>query len=145
MRRATVLILATFLALVPAATASASGGSSADHAKLYQVSVGDSLAASVQPIGDPDRLFRTADGYVEQLLKTARTRWPKLALEKLGCPGETTTTMIGGGICSYPHGTQLAEAVSFLKAHRALVAFVTIDIGANDFPCQAAECIPAGV
>ncbi len=145
MRRAPVLLLATFLALVPAATATASGGSSGDHAKLYQVSVGDSLAAGVQPTSDSANLFRTSDGYAEQLLKTARTRWSKLSLEKLGCPGETTTTMIQGGICAYPHGNQLAEAVSFLKAHRSLVAFVTIDIGANDFPCQAAECIPAGV
>jgi len=145
MRRAAVLFLAAFLALVPAGTAAASGGSSGDHARLYQVSVGDSLAAGVQPIGSPDDLFRTTDGYAEQLLAKARLRWPKLTLEKLGCPGETTTTMIRGGICAYPHGSQLDEAVAFLKAHRSLVAFVTIDLGANDFPCQAAECIPAGV
>jgi lysophospholipase L1-like esterase len=145
MRRATVLLLASFLVLVPSGTASAAGGSSGDHAKLYQVSVGDSLASSVQPIGDPGDLYRTTDGYVEQLLARAQVRWPKLSLEKLGCPGETTTTMIHGGICTYSHGSQLDEAVSFVRAHRSLVAFITIDIGANDFPCQAAECIPAGV
>jgi lysophospholipase L1-like esterase len=34
----------------------------------------------------------------------------------------------------YPDGgTQLAEAVHFLEEHRGEVAFVTIDIGANDF------------
>jgi hypothetical protein len=33
----------------------------------------------------------------------------------------------------YPDGgTQLAEAVAFLEQHRGSVAFVTIDIGAND-------------
>jgi len=32
----------------------------------------------------------------------------------------------------YPKGTQLAEAVSFLEAHKGKVALVTIDIGAND-------------
>jgi len=122
----------------------AAGGSSGEHAKLYYVSVGDSLAAGVQPIGDPADLYRTDEGYAEQLLAIARVESSKLSLVKLGCPGETTTTMIAGGICAYPHGSQLDEAVSFLKAHRSFVAFVTIDIGANDFPCQAAECIPAG-
>jgi lysophospholipase L1-like esterase len=145
MRRALVLVAAFAMVIASAAPASAAGGSSGDKAKIYYLSVGDSLAAGVQPIGDPDAAFRTDQGYAEQLLGTARARYPKLALEKLGCPGETTATMIDGGICSYPHGSQLDEAVAFLRAHRQLVAFVTIDIGANDFPCQAAECVPAGV
>jgi lysophospholipase L1-like esterase len=84
-------------------------------------------------------------GYPEQVLAIARARLPKLSLVKLGCPGETTTTMIAGGKCSYPHGSQLDEALSFLRAHRSFVAFITIDIGANDFPCQEVQCIPAGV
>jgi lysophospholipase L1-like esterase len=53
--------------------------------------------------------------------------------------------MIQGGICAYPHGSQLDEAVSFLKAHRSKVAFVTISLGANDFPCNDIPCIPQGV
>jgi len=143
LRRATVAAL--LFAIAVAGTASAAPGSSGDHARIYSVSVGDSLAAGVQPIGDPADLYRTDDGYAEQLLAIARATAPKLGLVKLGCPGETTTTMIAGGICSYAHGSQLEEAVAFLHAHRAQVAFVTIDIGANDFPCQAAECVPAGV
>jgi lysophospholipase L1-like esterase len=145
MRRALVLVAAFAMVVASAAPVAAAGGSSGDKAKIYYLSVGDSLAAGVQPIGDPDELFRTDQGYAEQLLLTARSRFPRLSLEKLGCPGETTTTMIHGGICGYPHGSQLDEAVAFLRAHRQLVAFVTIDIGANDFPCQAAECVPAGV
>jgi lysophospholipase L1-like esterase len=144
LRRATVTTLLVVFAFAGPASAAAPG-SSGEHAKIYDVSVGDSLAAGVQPIGDPDDLYRTDAGYAEQLLGIARSAAPKLALVKLGCPGETTTTMIGGGICSYPHGSQLEEAVAFLRAHRDLVAFVTIDLGANDFPCQQAECIPAGV
>jgi lysophospholipase L1-like esterase len=143
MRRA--CLAALLLVLATAGTAVAAPGSSVDHAKLYYVSVGDSLAAGVQPIGDASDLYRTDEGYAEQLLQIARAKSPKLSLVKLGCPGETTTTMIGGGICTYPHGSQLDEAIAFLRAHQALVAFVTIDIGANDFPCQAAECVPAGV
>ena len=145
MRKVCILLAAFVLVLGSAGSAAAAGGSSGDKAKLYYLSVGDSLAAGVQPIGDADDLFRTEQGYAEQLLQTARSRYPKLALEKLGCPGETTATMIDGGICSYPHGSQLDEAVAFLESHRQFVAFITIDIGANDFPCQAAECVPAGV
>jgi len=142
LRRA--LVAALLLSLAVAGTAGAAPGSSGVHAKTYYVSVGDSLAAGVQPIGDPANLYRTSAGYAEQLLAIGRATSPKLALVKLGCPGETTTTMIDGGICGYDHGAQLDEAVSFLRAHQAQVAFVTIDIGANDFPCQAAECVPAG-
>jgi lysophospholipase L1-like esterase len=144
MRRIWAVLAALVFLLSTASITLGAAGSSGEHAKLYYVSVGDSLAAGVQPIGDPADLYRTDEGYAEQLLAIARVESPKLSLVKLGCPGETTTTMIAGGICAYPHGSQLDEAVSFLKAHRSFVAFVTIDIGANDFPCQAAECIPAG-
>jgi lysophospholipase L1-like esterase len=144
MRRIWAVLAALVFLLSTASATLAAGGSSGEHAKLYYVSVGDSLAAGVQPIGDPADLYRTDEGYAEQLLAIARVESPKLSLVKLGCPGETTTTMIAGGICAYPHGSQLDEAVAFLRAHRSFVAFVTIDIGANDFPCQAAECIPAG-
>ena len=136
---------ALLLSVTLVAPALAAPGASGAHAKKYYVSVGDSLAASVQPIGDPDDLFRTTDGYAEQLLAIARAESPKLSLVKLGCPGETTVTMIAGGICTYDHGSQLDEAVAFLEAHRQFVAFVTIDIGANDFTCADLSCVPAGV
>ena len=145
MRRLWVPLASLVLVFATSGTAMASPGSSTEHAKRYYVSLGDSLAAGVQPIGDPTDLYRTDDGYAEQLLGIARTGSPKLSLVKLGCPGETTSSMIAGGICSYPHGSQLDEALAFLRAHRTLVAFVTIDIGANDFPCQEPACVPAGV
>jgi len=145
MRTVRAALASLILILATASTAAAAPGSSLDHAKLYYVSVGDSLAAGVQPIGDPDDRYRTDEGYAEQLLEIARVQSSKLSLVKLGCPGETTSTMIAGGICSYAHGSQLDEAISFLRAHQALVAFVTIDIGANDFRCYEPECIPAGV
>jgi lysophospholipase L1-like esterase len=138
-------IAGLLLVVAVAGSAIATPGSSAGHARPYYVSVGDSLAAGVQPIGDASDLYRTTDGYAEQLLQMARGSSPKLSLVKLGCPGETTTTMIAGGICGYPHGSQLDEATAFLRSHRSMVAFVTIDIGANDFPCQEARCVPAGV
>jgi lysophospholipase L1-like esterase len=145
MIRLRALLVGLMLLLTTAGSVHGAGGSSSDRAKLYYVSLGDSLAASVQPIGDPDDLFRTDAGYAEQLLQIAHVRSPKLSLIKLGCPGETTTTMILGGICAYAHGSQLDEGVAFLRAHRPFVAFVTIDIGANDFPCQEAGCVATGV
>lgn len=139
--------LAIALSLAVAQPVAAIGpGSSGDHAPLYYVSLGDSLAAGVQPIGDPADMDRTDEGYADQLFAIAKTRYPNLTLVKLGCPGETTWTMIEGGICAYDHGNQLDEAVSFLHAHRQFIAFVTIDIGFNDFPCQAdLSCLPPGV
>ena len=138
--------LAIVLSLAVAQPAAAIGpGQSGDHAPLYYLSLGDSLAAGVQPIGDPANLYRTDQGYADQLFAMAREWHPSLELVKLGCPGETTGTMIDGGICAYDHGSQLDEAVNFLHAHGKYVAFVSIDIGFNDFPCQTGlECLPPG-
>jgi lysophospholipase L1-like esterase len=97
----------------------------------YYVSLGDSLSQGIQPsatgVNGP-----TAQGYPDQLEAMLRTDVPGLRLVKLGCSGETTETMIYGGKCSYPAGSQLAQATRFLRAHRGKVALVTIDIGAND-------------
>jgi lysophospholipase L1-like esterase len=40
--------------------------------------------------------------------------------------------MMHGGMCSYRAGSQLAAAVGFLRVHRARIALITLDIGAND-------------
>jgi lysophospholipase L1-like esterase len=139
--------LAIALCLAVAQPVAAAGpGSSGDHAPVYYLSLGDSLAAGQQPIGDPNDMYRTDQGYADQLFAIAKGWYPNLELVKLGCPGETTGTMIDGGICAYDHGSQLDEAVAFLHAHQKFVAFVTIDLGSNDFPCQTGlACLPAGV
>jgi lysophospholipase L1-like esterase len=78
----------------------------------------------------------TNQGYPNQLFAALRTANPTLKLVKLGCPGETTGTMMNGGICTYTRGSQLAQAAAFLASHRGKVQLVTIDIGANDLnPC----------
>jgi lysophospholipase L1-like esterase len=48
-------------------------------------------------------------------------------------------------LTSYPHGSQLREAVSFLRDHREDVTFVTLDVGFNDFPAHTLEAIPPGM
>jgi lysophospholipase L1-like esterase len=114
-------------------------------APIYYLSLGDSLATGVQPIGAADWQFRTDEGYADQLGRIAGRRMPNLQTVKLGYPGESTKTMIEGGLTTYPHGSQLDEAVAFLRSHRQEVAFVTIDIGFNDMPGYDLESIPAGL
>ena len=146
MRRIAGLALATVLSVVVVAPVAAVGpGQSGSHAPVYYLSLGDSLSVGEQPLGPDGAGVATDRGYADQLLATARSWYPNLHPVKLGCRGETTASMIGGGVCAYHHGSQLAEAVAFLHAHRKFVAFVTIDIGANDFPCQdSADCLAAG-
>ena len=146
MRRLVAILAASVLILSLAGPALATSGSARAHGVHYYVSLGDSLAAGQQPIGDPDNMYRTSQGYADQLYRMARLRDPQLRHLKLGCPGETTTTMMVGGICPYPHGSQLAEAMAFIAAHPTSISFITIDIGWNDFECQdKVECIGPGV
>ena len=97
----------------------------------YYLALGDSLSQGVQPDAAGNSV-ETGQGYPDQLYAMLRPSQPTLRLVKLGCPGETTATMVHGGICRYPAGSQLAAAVAFLTAHRGHVRLVTIDIGAND-------------
>ena len=133
MARVTRILVFTAVAAVFAVSA---GATQAASKATYYVSVGDSLAQGYQPIGGPPSPLGVdgyAQGYANQLFKAARGRYEQLQLIKLGCGGETTLTMVlGAPWCGFPRGSQLAEAEAFLRAHRGEIAFVTIDIGAND-------------
>jgi lysophospholipase L1-like esterase len=117
------------------ATIGACSGPAASHVvarpATYYLALGDSLSQGVQPDAAGTSV-QTGQGYPDQLYAMLRPSQPTLRLVKLGCPGETTATMIHGGICRYQGGSQLAAAVAFLHAHRGHVTLVTIDIGAND-------------
>jgi len=97
----------------------------------YYLALGDSLARGVQPDAAGVSV-ETQDGYPDLVYAALHPSRPGLQLVKLGCPGETTVSMIDGGICRYPEGSQLSAAVGFLQAHRGRVLLVTLDIGAND-------------
>lgn len=106
-------------------------GLSGRNGPAYYLSLGDSLALGIQPTpGGGD--VPTARGYPDRLAARLRGVLPRLRLVKLGCSGETTNTMIHGGICRYPAGSQLDQATRFLRSHHGQVALVTIDIGGND-------------
>jgi lysophospholipase L1-like esterase len=130
-----VLMAIGGLAVAGAAPAVASPNVPSWHAASYYLSLGDSLAQGVQP-NSKGVSVETDEGYPNQLFTALRLTNPTLRLVKLGCPGETTATMIHGGICTYSAKSQLAAAVAFLKRHTGHVQLVTIDIGANDLnPC----------
>ena len=100
-------------------------------APRYYVSLGDSLAQGVQPDAAGSSL-PTGGGYPDRVYTVLHRDSPGLRLVKLGCSGETSYTMIRGGICHYRAGSQLAQAEQFLRTHRREIALVTLDIGAND-------------
>jgi lysophospholipase L1-like esterase len=114
----------------------------------YYLALGDSLSQGVQPDAAGVSV-ETGQGYPDLVYATLLASHPALRLVRLGCPGETTKTMMHGGICHYPAGSQLAAATAFLRAHRGHVFLVTIDIGANDLEdcgnrpslAQLASCI----
>lgn len=132
-----VIGIATASVLALAAGCSSNPAPAAHHvAQLppgprYYLSLGDSLSQGVQPsvLGQSRA---TIGGYPNKVYSVLRAKQPDWRLTKLGCSGETTSTMIRGGICRYPGGSQLAAAVTFLHTHRGHIGLVTIDIGAND-------------
>ena len=126
------------LALAPASAEAA-------KAKKVSVALGDSLAVGVQPkAGGGNK--NTSQGYATQLARLAGTK-----LVNFGCGGATSESIYTGKKACSPTlktpyrnksaGTsQLAAAEKYLKANRKSVAFVTIDIGAND----VATCAQGG-
>jgi lysophospholipase L1-like esterase len=119
------LLAATILGAALVATTGTAGAASK---ATYYLSLGDSAAAGLQPIG------RENHGYANQLFGLVRNEFTQLRLVKLGCSGETTDSLINGvdSPCTYQSGSQLNEATNFIQAHPGQVAFITIDIGGND-------------
>jgi LPXTG-motif cell wall-anchored protein len=95
----------------------------------YYISLGDSLATGYQPDVDKD----TDVAYTDQLYAQLKQRAPGLKHIRLGCTGETTDSLIKGGKCDYPHAkSQLDAALKAMAQHHGKVAYVTLNVGAND-------------
>jgi len=105
------------------------GTAAAAPSTPYYLALGDSLALGIQPTAN-GALVPTNKGYVDDLYALYRLGRPNLRLAKLGCSGETTTSMLNGGVCAYTSGTQLAEAVQFIQTHR--VVLITLSIGGDN-------------
>lgn len=145
-RSAWLAMLAAVAAVL--AVLAAAGSASAAPASGSYLSLGDSLAFGYQPnlvaAGDFDPTdYRS---YAEDF---AAMR-PDLQLTNLGCPGETTGTMIHGGCpwlalglplhSPYPAGaSQLDAALAFLGSHPQ-TSLISVDIGSNDLLAALGGC-----
>ena len=126
---AATLIVSMLQGGIPAARAG--GGETVSYLAL-----GTSLTVGYQP-----GRGETAKGYVDDLRRSMQQQIPGLTLRNVGCPGETSRSMISGkhSLCHYAAGSQLDAAVAFLEAHPGQVAFITLEVGANDL---VERCLP---
>jgi lysophospholipase L1-like esterase len=102
----------------------------------YYLALGGSGSVGEQPTTQAPHGQPTDEGYANDLTASLRSTYPDLVLAKLGCPGETTVTMLdGGGHCRYESESELSDALAFLRQHRSTV-LVTVDLGFNNLrPC----------
>jgi lysophospholipase L1-like esterase len=167
-----LLLIAALLALcIAAPVASAAAPSTAPTFKApvaggTYLAMGDSLAFGYQSsrvaacagtgCTSPDTQFNT--GYVNVFAGLFGATYPGVSTTNLGCPGETSSTLINNtnattGCTTYPFAihsnhpgqTQLEAAVHVLQEVGKRVAPVTIDIGANDVLALKNSCTTGGV
>lgn len=110
--------------------------SPATRVSAFYLDVGASSSLGIQAI--PGR----NNGYANDLVRLDAARGVALSLKEVGCPGETTASILLRGPQSHVrlmesrcyHGGpgQLAQATSFLKSHFDQVGLVTVDSGFND-------------
>ena len=129
-----LLLLAVLLLVFPsgvkvifAAASHLSSAPSLVGPKKHYLALGDSLAFGYQL--DKDYFHGYARDYLAEL-KGHGVR----DMFDIGCPGETSITLIKGGCPVLPKfvPSQLSVALAYLKVHPATVSPVTLDIGAND-------------
>ncbi len=122
--------------LTTVATQGAATPAGADAPTVYYLALGASDSVGYQP-GPGGHAAATDHGYANDLVGAEADLGVPLVLSQLGCPGETTFTMLHGHDHCYAPGTsQLADALAFLHAHAADPVLVTVDLGFNDvFPC----------
>ena len=144
--RIACLLAVIAVALVAVPVAQAAPGPKYNPPKSVYLALGDSLAFGYQqakflqnlPTEDP-AVYNT--GYVDDFAKDLTTIDPRIQTVNLGCPGETTDSLLGLRPCRYHPpfalhsnytGSQIDAALAVLRAHPGQVSPVTIDIGAND-------------
>jgi lysophospholipase L1-like esterase len=144
--RVACLLAVLAAALVAVPVARADRGQRHNPPKSVYLALGDSLAFGFQqakfnanlPTEDP-AVYDT--GYVDGFAKDLTSIDPRIQTVNLGCPGETTDSLLGLARCPYHppfalhssySGSQLDAALAVLRAHPGQVSPVTIDIGAND-------------
>ena len=113
--------------------------------RVYYLSLGTSLAAGVQADPTTGKSVVTDVSYPGFIAESLSEDIPGLRHVNLGCPGETSDSFIDGGICQYQRGSQLDQAIQFLRYNRRSTVLITIDMGANDIlGCVDLSCVPQG-
>ncbi|HUV58401.1 MAG TPA: GDSL-type esterase/lipase family protein [Acidimicrobiales bacterium] len=126
---------ATALALVFSSLTVLGFASSASAATtdVFYLDIGASVSVGVQPTPTAPQGRPTDRGYANRLVSLEAAKGVTLHLTELGCPGESTTTMItGGDRCYQAPDNQLTDAVTYLQAHHDQTGLVTLDLGFND-------------
>jgi hypothetical protein len=140
MKKLIMLALTVAVSFIPLGTTSIKA--SPQNKPTYYLSLGDSLSVGVQPNqSDLHRPFPfigaggfggalSREGFSEQLAAIEGQTISNLHVVKLGCNGESTSSMINGpaelpgqtehtvGLCNYRFGSQLDDAVAFLESHQ---------------------------
>ena len=125
--------LAIFLGSCLTVVALPSISAAARAPSYFYLDLGGSASVGYQPTPANPRGAPTSHGYANDVVAYEAARGVDLHLRELGCPGETTTTMLhGGGTCYGPGDSQLKEAMSFLFAHYNEAGLVTLDVGFNN-------------
>lgn len=161
-----IVALAALFVAAPAAQADVVYGGPPIPNKGTYLALGDSLAFGYQAVkvgacaptgcANPDAIFST--GYVNQFQGLFSGAYPGVKIVNLGCPGETSSTLINAtngstGCTTYPfpihvnhpNKTQLQAAVQVLREQGKKVNPVTLDIGANDVLALKNSCTTGGV
>lgn len=162
MRTGPRLLLGLLAILALALPASAAA---AKRKPLYYVSLGDSYAQGVQPLGPNQADVNTKKGFVNFTYKALRKKHRNLKLVNLGCGWATTDSMINGTRQCAPkvkglpyrstskRTSQLTYAKRWIRKHRKRVRYVSVIVGGNDIaPCatktdnqEIVQCVAEGI
>ena len=123
--------------LAPFAAPGIAGAALTSAPTDFYLVIGASDSLGVQPSPTSPGGRRTDQGYANDVVAAEAARGVALDMTQIGCPGETTFTMMNGGDhCYSAPDTQLSTAIDFLSAHRTETGLVTIDLGFNNLlPC----------
>ena len=128
---AAIISLGAVLGATPILTSAASAAPI--QIDRFYLAVGASESVGVQPAVNSSHGGPTSEGYANDLVELEAARGVTLQLTQLGCPGESTSTVVSGADhCYHTGNSQLADAVAFLTAHYDQPGLVSIDLGFND-------------
>src|ERR1700691_6319720 len=96
----------------------------------FYLDIGASTSLGFQPTGIPAHNGKRTDtGYANDLVAYEAKRGIHLTMRQVGCPGETTKTMlVTSDHCYKPPGRQLFAAEKYLVKEGTADGLVTIDL-----------------